>query len=81
MAEAVLHRGLGGPAVMYEQLTRLVDASRQLGIGLLDVSDGPRVRNTVEITLPLPSAPSPVGQLSVLPVPTLAAQVGSKLDR
>ena len=39
------------------------------------------VRNTVEVTLPLPSAPSPTGQFSVLPVPTLAAQVGSTLDR
>ena len=39
------------------------------------------VRNTVEVTLPLPSAPSPAGQLSVLLVPTLAAQVGETLDR
>ena len=39
------------------------------------------VRNTVEVTLPLPSAPSPAGHFSVLPVPTLAAQAGSTLDR
>ena len=37
--------------------------------------------NTVEVTLALPSAPSPTGQLRVLRVPTLAAQVGSTLDR
>jgi transcriptional regulator with XRE-family HTH domain len=29
MAEAVLHRGVGGPAVMYEQLTRLADVSQR----------------------------------------------------
>ena len=33
------------------------------------------VRHTVEVTLPLRlRAPSPTGQFSVLPVPTLAAQ-------
>jgi len=29
IAEAVLHRGVGGPAVMYEQLTRLAEVSQQ----------------------------------------------------
>ena len=29
IAEAVLHRGVGGPAVMYEQLTHLVEVSQQ----------------------------------------------------
>jgi hypothetical protein len=31
MAEAVLHRGVGGPAVMYEQLTHLVEVSQVAG--------------------------------------------------
>ena len=39
------------------------------------------VRLTAVATPPLPSAGSPVGQVSVLPVPTLAAQAGSMLDR
>jgi hypothetical protein len=39
------------------------------------------VSNTVAATLALPSAPSPTGQLRILPVPTLAAQVESTLER
>ena len=39
------------------------------------------VRFTAVATPPLPSAPCPAGQLSVLPVPTLAAQAGSMPDR
>ena len=39
------------------------------------------VRYTAAPTPALPSAPSPTGQLSVLPVPTLAAQAGETLER
>jgi hypothetical protein len=39
------------------------------------------VRYIVEVTPSLPWAPSPTGQLSVLPVPTLAAQAGLTLKR